>query len=504
MRNKQERTLNVTVDELDLEAEQNRARQSRSNSDPAAAGGAGRGGFGLTLAEPDAADGAPAADAVGPVRRGHHRRRSGQRSVGRRACGRATSSCRSTAGRSSNAAEAGRELQQVRVGPHRADAASGASDGEVFVTGQEGLAGRLLIAIADCDIADLIRERGPLTVAAFMDLALYDPEFGYYARAAQRSGRAGDFFTSVDVGPLFGELLEIQIAEMAGARSRLCRSSVPTASSSVSIWSKPAPGTAALPPTSCARATQRASRPAPARAAHLVEASAAARAAQRGDARRDLAIGRSRRRDALPDVVRGRAHRQRAARRVAGAPGRHARRRPARGVRRTGRADSGADRAQVRLHSGSRGPAVDARTRRVSRAARHVELEPGWRVEINLGAVDWIRDVARRLRRGFVILIDYGHEARELYSASHAAGTLTTFTRHTMARPIAARDRPGVARASRRSGHHRARRLHQRPRGGRGRRADDARLPRSDLFRPRPARRGRRTARNWDSGSGWR
>src|SRR5262249_2190760 len=30
-----------------------------------------------------------------------------------------------------------------------------------------------------------------------------------------RSGRAGDFFTSVDVGPLFGELLELQIAEMA-------------------------------------------------------------------------------------------------------------------------------------------------------------------------------------------------------------------------------------------------------------------------------------------------
>ena len=49
-----------------------------------------------------------------------------------------------------------------------------------------------------------------------MELALYDPEAGYYARAAQRSGRAGDFFTSVDVGPVFGELLEIQLAEMAG------------------------------------------------------------------------------------------------------------------------------------------------------------------------------------------------------------------------------------------------------------------------------------------------
>src|SRR5438034_4090874 len=63
-------------------------------------------------------------------------------------------------------------------------------------------------------IVQRIRERGPLTVAEFMSIALYHPEHGYYARAARRSGRAGDFFTSVDVGPIFGDLLEIQIAEM--------------------------------------------------------------------------------------------------------------------------------------------------------------------------------------------------------------------------------------------------------------------------------------------------
>src|SRR5439155_5564857 len=54
-----------------------------------------------------------------------------------------------------------------------------------------------------------------------------------------------------------------------------------------------------------------------------------------------------------------------------------------------------------------------------------VVLESGWRAEINLRAVDWIREAARRLRRGFLIVIDYGHEARELYSLGHAAGTLT-------------------------------------------------------------------------------
>src|SRR5262249_41210821 len=48
-----------------------------------------------------------------------------------------------------------------------------------------------------------------------MEAALYDSDFGYYARAARRSGRAGDFFTSVDVGPVFGQLVARQVIEMA-------------------------------------------------------------------------------------------------------------------------------------------------------------------------------------------------------------------------------------------------------------------------------------------------
>src|SRR3989442_15390078 len=63
-------------------------------------------------------------------------------------------------------------------------------------------------------IVQRIRERGPLTVAEFMSIALYHPEHGYYARAARRTGRNGDFFTSVDVGPAFGAMLARQFAEM--------------------------------------------------------------------------------------------------------------------------------------------------------------------------------------------------------------------------------------------------------------------------------------------------
>jgi SAM-dependent MidA family methyltransferase len=71
-----------------------------------------------------------------------------------------------------------------------------------------------------------------------------------------------------------------------------------------------------------------------------------------------------------------------------------------------------------------------------------VTLEPGWRAEINLRAVAWIRDAARRLRRGFIILIDYGHDARELYSPTHSTGTLTTFAKHRSSGPEGAANGP--------------------------------------------------------------
>jgi len=71
-----------------------------------------------------------------------------------------------------------------------------------------------------------------------------------------------------------------------------------------------------------------------------------------------------------------------------------------------------------------------------------VALEPGWRGEINLRAAEWITTAARRLQRGFMILIDYGHDAAELYSPSHAGGTLTTFSRHVSAGAESRSDAP--------------------------------------------------------------
>jgi len=59
-----------------------------------------------------------------------------------------------------------------------------------------------------------IRERGPIPFSRYMEMCLYDPALGYYARHAAQFGKAGDFFTSSDVHAVFGRLLARQFDEM--------------------------------------------------------------------------------------------------------------------------------------------------------------------------------------------------------------------------------------------------------------------------------------------------
>jgi SAM-dependent MidA family methyltransferase len=268
-----------------------------------------------------------------------------------------------------------------------------------------------------------------------MDLALYDSEHGYYARAVQRSGRAGDFFTSVDVGPLFGALLEAQLAEMAailrGESQIPAESRIPNPESRFDLVEAGA-GNGRLS-ADILRAAREVD---PAFydeiRLHLVEASGAARAAQAGTlgaagdrlassgpqlpAAFEGALIANELLDAMPvhQVVMREGGLKEVY--VIGAPER------------------------VALHVLEGPPSTPALQDYLDRLG--ITLEPGWRVEINLRAVEWVRGVARRLRRGFIILIDYGHEARELYSPTHAEGTLTTFAGHRSAGPESGADTP--------------------------------------------------------------
>lgn len=49
-----------------------------------------------------------------------------------------------------------------------------------------------------------IERDGPITFARFMDLALYDPDGGYYRSNEARPGRGGDFLTAPETHPIFG------------------------------------------------------------------------------------------------------------------------------------------------------------------------------------------------------------------------------------------------------------------------------------------------------------
>lgn len=60
-------------------------------------------------------------------------------------------------------------------------------------------------------IREIILREGPITFARFMELALYAPGLGYYEQR-RKIGREGDFYTSVSVGPLFGQLLAFEFA----------------------------------------------------------------------------------------------------------------------------------------------------------------------------------------------------------------------------------------------------------------------------------------------------
>ena len=63
-------------------------------------------------------------------------------------------------------------------------------------------------------------------------------------------------------------------------------------------------------------------------------------------------------------------------------------------------------------------------------AALNVQLPEGFRTEINLEAVSWIKDISQSLKKGYVITIDYGSLSAELYSNRRSCGTLLCYYKH--------------------------------------------------------------------------
>jgi SAM-dependent MidA family methyltransferase len=53
-----------------------------------------------------------------------------------------------------------------------------------------------------------------ISFAAFMQKALYDPEQGYYSSGRVRIGKEGDFFTNVSVGNIYGKVIALFIQDL--------------------------------------------------------------------------------------------------------------------------------------------------------------------------------------------------------------------------------------------------------------------------------------------------
>ncbi|HEU4758481.1 MAG TPA: SAM-dependent methyltransferase [Dehalococcoidia bacterium] len=255
-----------------------------------------------------------------------------------------------------------------------------------------------------------IRQEGPIPFREFMAMALYAPGLGYYCSPRAKMGREGDYLTSPEVSPIFGALVGRQLREMWEAMGQPEPFDVVEAGA----------GTGAL----CRDVLRWAGRTAPrffeAIRYTLVEMSPALAARQRSALEADGApADRVRWDQALPPEVKGcmlsnelldalPVHRVEV---------------------RDGRllevfvAWEG-DRFVEELREPST-PDIEAYFERLG-------LLPGeeCRAEVNLEALRWMGEAGRSLAQGFVLTLDYGHEARELFAPWRRDGTLLCFYRH--------------------------------------------------------------------------
>lgn len=61
-----------------------------------------------------------------------------------------------------------------------------------------------------------------------------------------------------------------------------------------------------------------------------------------------------------------------------------------------------------------------------------VNLPAGFHTEVNLEAIEWIKEVSVILKKGFVLTIDYGFPSSELYQSYRRLGTMICYNKHTV------------------------------------------------------------------------
>ncbi len=246
---------------------------------------------------------------------------------------------------------------------------------------------------------------GVLRFDRYMDMALYDPDYGYYSSGLAKFGPGGDFVTAPELGPVFGRCLARQVAEVL---AHLGGGEVLEFGG----------GSGALA-VELLQALARLDRLP--RRYLLLEPSPVLRARQQEVLRRALPelLPRVQWIDRLPQAFEGVV----IANEVLDAMP----------VRRFGMSAGGAYEIGVGLDGGRLVdrpmPAADDLRAWLSKAGLE-GLPAGFRSEWNQALPGWVAALGALLARGVILLADYGWSRAEYYHPQHAEGTLVCHYRH--------------------------------------------------------------------------
>jgi len=253
-----------------------------------------------------------------------------------------------------------------------------------------------------------IRERGPIPFSRYMELCLYHPELGYYSRNAEQFGKAGDFYTSSDVHAVFGRLLARQFEEMWRVLGSPAEIRIVELGPGRGLFAQDVLAWAEKKFPDFLRALRLV----------LVESSPALRTRLEQRFTSQMEVGKV----AVLETIDSAGFGDNAiifANEFFDAL-------PVEVLDHRGELRIGVNGAHLAEHFVPPSPEVLEYVDHYS-----VQPEEGERVEVPLMAQKYMTRVAEKLKRGFVIVIDYGYTRDELLAGRHR-GTLTAYRRHTV------------------------------------------------------------------------
>lgn len=254
-----------------------------------------------------------------------------------------------------------------------------------------------------------ITSSGPMPFSRFMEHCLYHPDWGYYSAPRRRIGKEGDFFTSSSVHSLFGKLIFRQLRQMAEILSGESFTIVEQGAGDGHLCLDILDTAREEDPEFYGRLQYL-----------LVEIGEDGRQRQKALLAEHEAAQKVRWVDfEQVEDVRGCF----LSNELVDAFPVHLVEQTPEGLREV-YVTCGDDSFQEQL-----GPLS---TERISQyfSRLDISLREGNRAEVNLAAEDWMGEVGRKLQRGFVMTIDYGYAAQELFSPQRRNGTLLCYHRH--------------------------------------------------------------------------